>query len=364
MKVLFVDDEPGNISDAVDEVKNTVKDAIVCTENNFANVSGRLRDFRPDILVIDLVHQASICQDGGVVGLKSLNSIWDTRFMPMIVYSGLPELLEDEISGHPLVEIVPKGPRSDLQVADAVRKLSDVVKSLNETRNRLETEIAVVLRDVAPTVFVALQETGSSVSEAIERACFRRLAAIVDDPDMVYGQCEPWEQYVFPPLSDDLMLGDVLMRTNGSSDDPNAFRVVLTPSCDLATHGSPNVSDALVARCRPWQDRLGSIGLGGAKRRDLIKRLPSMLNRGFQDSIIPIPSLPGKIPDMVVDLRELCLVPLCDIGHDRGYRRVASVDSPFRELVSWAYIQMSGRPGLPIRDVRGWAKDIANETVG
>ena len=31
-------------------------------------------------------------------------------------------------------------------------------------------------------------------------------------------------------------------------------------------------------------------------------------------------------------------------------RRIASLDSPFREFVGWAYLQISCRPGVPPRD--------------
>jgi len=361
MKVLFIDDEPVNIEDAVKEVKNITDDINVRVETDFSKVDDSIAGFSPDILIIDLVNQARIGDQGEFVGLEVLESIWRTRFLPMIVYSGRTELLETKIHDHPLVWVVTKGLQSDLHIVDAVHGLSNIVDSLNEARNRIETELSIVLRDVAPTAFTALNGTEQSAPEAIKRACFRRLSAIVDNPMLEYEKCEPWEQYVFPPLSDDLMLGDILKCRDEPSGDPNAYRVVLTPSCDLVTRGNSNVGEALVARCRPWTDRLGSMRLDRRTNRSrLVERLSSVLNRGFQDSIIPIPGLPGKFPDMVVDLRELELVPLCD-DDSISYCRVASVASPFRELVSWAYIQVSGRPGLPVRDVQGWAERVANE---
>lgn len=361
MKLLFVDDQRNSVEDAIMQVEESIADVVIRFEDDFADVGDIVNDFHPDIIIIDLVDQLKVGLVGEFLGIQALKSIWEMRFMPMIVYSGRPELLDDEIRKHPLVDIVTKGPDSDLDVVKSVDRLRDVVESLKETRTRIETELSVVLRDVAPTVFVALEESERSVSEAIERACFRRLAAIVDDPNMEYGRCESWEQYVFPPISDALMLGDLLRLNGAPSDDPNGYRVVLTPSCDMASHPSPKVTDALLARCRPWRDRLDSLQMKGAKRGGLIRRLPSILNRGFQDSIIPLPSLPGKIPGMVVDLRDLSLEPLNSDGGVRGFCRVASVDSPFRELVSWAYIQMSGRPGLPVRDVQGWAEGVADE---
>ncbi len=57
-----------------------------------------------------------------------------------------------------------------------------------------------------------------------------------------------------------------------------------------------------------------------------------------------------------------CLRDLELIGVDRvaasgeagkDYRRICSVDSPFREQLAWAYLQIAGRPGVPDRDLDG-----------
>ncbi|MYK60628.1 MAG: hypothetical protein F4034_01405 [Chloroflexi bacterium] len=62
---------------------------------------------------------------------------------------------------------------------------------------------------------------------------------------------------------------------------------------------------------------------------------------------------------MAADLRDLELIPVGAIGVEgEEFLRVASVDSPFRELISWAYLQVAGRPGLPQRDLDGWIHDI------
>jgi CTP synthase len=67
-----------------------------------------------------------------------------------------------------------------------------------------------------------------------------------------------------------------------------------------------------------------------------------------------LPELPGLIPHLSLDLRDLDLIDLGQIGN-RGtagitYERVATIDSPFREQMAWAFLQIAGRPGLPDRD--------------
>ena len=59
---------------------------------------------------------------------------------------------------------------------------------------------------------------------------------------------------------------------------------------------------------------------------------------------------------MVANLKNLRLIPLKEIPEK--FDRVASIDSPFRELVAWSYLQIACRPGLPDRDFSTWAEEI------
>jgi CTP synthase len=61
---------------------------------------------------------------------------------------------------------------------------------------------------------------------------------------------------------------------------------------------------------------------------------------------------------MAANLKDLALIPISDIGPEHEFTTIASVDSPFREQVAWAYLQITGRPGLPERDTSTWAEDI------
>ena len=45
----------------------------------------------------------------------------------------------------------------------------------------------------------------------------------------------------------------------------------------------------------------------------------------------------------------------------RPFLRIASIDSPFRELVAWAYLQIACRPSLPDRDFDSWRDEIVED---
>ena len=141
------------------------------------------------------------------------------------------------------------------------------------------------------------------------------------------------------------------------------FFVVVSPSCDLVCSQTrnPSVSSVLTARCtatRRGVDKtvVGELPGNDARARDRIKR--HLLTAGHSQGILPLPGYRDVIPTMVADLRDLCLIPIEEIGDEASYRRVASMNSPYRELVSWAYQQVACRPGLPNRDFEAWSREL------
>ena len=133
---------------------------------------------------------------------------------------------------------------------------------------------------------------------------------------------------------------------------------------DMVATGSrsPRVTNVLTAECFDSLHILGALNLQkDSSKKKAIDKLTSALARGFEGWAMPIPELPGMVPAMTVDFRSLRLIPISSIGTSgEDYSRVASVDSPFRELVAWAYMQSTGRPGLPERNFPEWASAITD----
>ena len=72
---------------------------------------------------------------------------------------------------------------------------------------------------------------------------------------------------------------------------------------------------------------------------------------------------PEVLPLMAANLKKLSLIRYADIATKKGevkpFSRVASVDSPFRERLAWAYLQVAGRPGVPDVDREALADSIS-----
>ena len=358
LKLLFIEDEP----DAVTPVQNLItreKADMQFEISGFEDAEDKIASFRPDIVVLDLlVSTVSTEQEPG--GLNTRDFIWNKHFCPIVVYSAQPNIHDDTYEQHPFVKSIQKGRGSPRKVLKALDELRPQIDALKKAEESVRHSFSCAMRDVAPYAFEAFSDDEQRI-EVIKRSGRRRLAALMDELSIDGTTLASWEQYLCPPVCGDTQLGDVLRKKGGTSNAPASFRVVLTPSCDLVISGGrqPKVSNVLVAKCCSMKDGLDLTGLKGMNPTKLKERLSStVLTQGYFETIIPFPRLERKIPTMAANLRDLEFIPIQQIGSDKQFLRIASVDSPFRELIAWAYLQTACRPGLPDRDFDSWRNEI------
>lgn len=356
-KLLFVEDDRDSIEPVLALVKHEPgMEADVC---EFDDATERIQSIQPDIVILDLLIGSGL----EPVGLDVRQFVWDSRFCPIVVYSARPDLHEEQHEHHPFVECVQKGRDGARNVLRALREFIGHVDVLKQTEEDVRQSFASVMRDVAPH---AVEEDRSRWGETVKRAGLRRVAATVDNRTSDGAGLAAWEQYLWPPISEDLELGDILRYTAGESDSPEEFRIILTPSCDMVTGKNRTAKTAriLVAKCCDTRSGLMRTrlkhrldGKAGELRRHLKSNL---LTPGWLDGFVPLPRLSGRIPTMMANLRDLDLIPFDDVSdrEDSRFVRVASTSSPFRESLAWAYLQSAARPGLPDRDFSSWAKEI------
>ena len=364
LRILVVDDDPMSVAPLREEVEKQLTDA-ECRIAEFGEVEDRLEDYKPQIVVLDLVR--GMPESGEAAGLDIYNLIWDKQFCPLIVYTAVPDMWDPDHNEHPFVSLVQKGAGSEEAVLEQIRQHEPYVLALAEVAKEIRLNLNTVVRDVAPRIFTNGAER-AEVNEMLIRATRRGVAARMDEA-LSFGDAKlkSWEFYLCPPVGKHPLTGDIVRCRNSEANAAVNYAIILTPSCDMATNGtrSPKVSSVLVSRCdhvtRLLQDL--SISEWKTKHKD---KLRSCLTEGHTQSCLPLPALPGVFPSMAADLRKLELIGLASIGDvdaDTEYERIASVDNPLRELVAWAYTRTAGRPGLPDRDFDAWADEIADLLV-
>ena len=365
LKLLIIDDEhdPADAlkDDLAAELKQIRCDIRICGE--FEKARDHIVGYNPDVVILDLLLNSD-APGPSVPGLDVSKYIWEEHFCPIIVYSAEPDRHKEINKGHPFLKEIAKGRDGPRSVAAALRKFEPHVRALKEASDHIKAMSLVAMRDVAPQAFNA-SSTSEQQINIVKRTGRRRVAALMDglsSDDLL----APWEIYLCPPVSGDVQLGDIIKEVKASPADPTKFCVVLTPSCDLVRteKRDPKVFEVLVASCtstRCGLDRTALKEMSIGKLKDRISA--QMLAPGHVDGIVPFPKYLNRIPTMVADLRKLKLIPLDKIGSgpEKEYERIASIDSPFREMIAWSYMQIACRPGLPDRDPEAWKQEIVDE---
>lgn len=361
MKILFIDDEPENIRPALNLLREDMHD---CHVKDFADAKIAINEINPDIVVLDIFFGAPANHD--TAGDSTYKWIWEHRFCPIIIYSANPEEILDNEPPHPFVKGEKKGSRSPEKVRKAVKSFASQVEALKTAEKEIGKQFSIAMKEIAPHVFEVYKGPTKEAKriDMIVRGGRRRVAALMD---MQTGdqKIASWEQYLCPPVSRDFKLGDVLKKKDSPPVEPSSFCVVLTPSCDLVAAGgrAPKVDKVLVANCCTIKKGIQGTRFSTISPNKLKERLKeSLLTPGYIEDILLFPGLSEKIPPMVADMKNLSLIPFAQLcGEKPEYERISSIDSPFRELVAWAYMQVACRLGLPDRDLSSWEEEVLAE---
>ena len=87
----------------------------------------------------------------------------------------------------------------------------------------------------------------------------------------------------------------------------------------------------------------------------------SVLTQPQTNGYCPLPAYPGMWPEIAINLRDTVFLDFDAISTQEKkaqFKRVASIDSPFREQIAWGHMQIASRPALPDRDIESWADSI------
>ena len=352
MRVLFIDEDETAIADGKTILEENGHE---CKQVDFLDFDNGFSEFSPHIVVLDMMDGGESIDATGIGGKTVFDKIWGSKFCPIVVYSANPELIEDvdaDRAKHPLIKKVTKGKNSEDKLLANVQDYQPCVEGILRITEDVNNALNTTLRDVVKH-FVGIN--GIKEADAIQYIGRRRISALMDDTS-TRESIAPWEQYIFPPLSDYPKTGDILLNTSTDPSKPESYLLVLTPSCDLVNteKQKPKVDKVLCAKCENPSLLISKVH--GSKKGEIRKNLSSLLNLGYIDECLPLPGLGDIFPPMVANLKALELIAYESIGDGKAYAIIASVDSPFREQVSWAYQNISGRPGVPDRDCKCWAE--------
>jgi hypothetical protein len=254
---------------------------------------------------------------------------------------------------------------NDVVIASHLKSVRPYILELREIQKEFSSVIKDVLLKTSPVIWKA-ETDNDRRPQLFLRSARRRLAAMMDLDTLMTGERMLfWEQYVLPPLGDNLLMGDLLRDKGGDPMEPSSYRLVLTPSCDLDTSGGrKGIDNVLVAKCRSpitYFQAVTGAAIGNTLSKKARDKLSTSLTQPQCGGYVFLPEFKSVLPPMSACLRDLELIPSSNIGTnekpDSTFARVVSIDSPFREYLAWAYLQVAGRPGIPDRDLERCIED-------
>jgi CTP synthase len=354
--ILIIDDE----QDVADVIKAAIEEGIAGSSCNieidFGKSVERIREIRPDAIVLDIMKGQ---HSNDLPGQRTWKDVWDSTFCPIVIYTGWEGYIQPAVpESHPFVKRIAKGGGTLAQVVSTLNGFAPAVASVSKLRAEVDAVIHKVLRDTAGEAKLPMDDP-----KYLLHAGRRRIAAVMDDCTVTDNRkMECWEHYLVPAIGTDCLTGDILHK-HGTDMKPENFRLMLSPSCDLA-RGGKNITGALIAKCHPpvvMLDKFKNAVLP-ENDKELKKQLTSLvLSQGAWNGWFPLPAFANTIPEMVANLKDVEVVLMESLHAEDKllFDRVASIDSPFREQVAWAYLTTAARPGMPDRDLKPWAEAIA-----
>jgi CTP synthase len=356
MKILIIDDDPV----LAESLKLTLEEAItgvtVEIHGKFSTADDEIKKLSPDVIILDVYEGTN-----EIKGNEISKRLWDGHFCPLVIYTARAERHQIELSDHPFVRFLKKASGSDTEVVRHIQDFNPHIETLLGIHSEISKATRESLRDVCAIIWKDADNVADR-RELVGRITRRRMAAHLDSA--TDGKpLRAWEQFIFPPAADSLLTGDLLRQRSSQSSDVTTYRMILSPSCDLAREG--NVTDVLTARSEDIKDFFKAIGCEPNTAANKLKS--KLLDKLKPDQVggrMALPALPGIFPAMTINLKNLELIPLNQISLKedaaKTHFRVASVDSPFREKMAWAYIQVAGRPGVPDLDVPRFAEELSS----
>lgn len=162
--------------------------------------------------------------------------------------------------------------------------------------------------------------------------------------DMVH----PIEHYIWPAVSEQYRTGDILFKKSGRK---TSFYIILTPSCDLVKNEQRKVKceNVIIAGCVPLSKTeeaakwVGQADINTEKAKDSKVKLGMFLKNRKKERYC---FLPGTffLPNLVVDMEAIYNIPFHNL---RGFRKAATLDSPFAECLLNRFSRYMGRVGIP-----------------
>lgn len=357
--ILMIDDQQDSF--LLSTIRKIEERGYKCELKDFSSMEETIKNSTHNIVILDYFEGEK------EPGLSWLDYIWDDNFRPVIIHSARAEevqslLIEKGFKNHPLINVTKKGSRSFQNLIDLLDYSETILKQIESYDETFYDKLKKIKQDTIKYSIRSLtKDILSSTPSKFDSIINRRLGNYLVKQNN--GVLEAFEMYIYPPVSNSLLVGDILHNTK-----TDEYSVVLTPSCDLV-ESQGEVKKVHIAHIESIKTMLSDYS-ENTKLKSFCSGFPKkILNSGYNNGIVALPKLISAYDtNMCINLRNCeyinyknITISKDNINRTKYYVRIASIDSPFSEMIIWAYMTIACRPGLPVRNVEDWSKSIYDE---
>lgn len=324
-----------------------------------------IHERKADLVILD-IYRGTARKGGEQTGIRILESIKKSGFVPVVLYTALPEGLEEQQNS--FVRLVGKDAggleRLKAEITELFRiRVPQVHRAIVNHLDRALCSYMWQFVQVHWAEFSSLANKPEFLRLIVQRLAmtFARegISKMIEE---VYGTLpagettnantvHPAEYYIKPPIGQDPMLGDIRLR---QSAQKNEYLVVLWPSCDMVSTGGrvPKTQHVLCARptLAEYAPEVVDWVTAAAQSTTKQKKLERLVKNTRDESPDRYHFLPGvwDIPDLVVDFQILEHIALDEV---QGYTCLGTLASPFAEALGARFQRYIGRVGTPDLEV-------------
>jgi len=370
-RLLCVDDDLDKAQEAAEALTTWVKgnpyiEFEAETETSFGAAMRKLVNERFDLITLDLhgkddpqpavankgpeTAAGADAHDPAQQGMRVLEELRKTRFVPVIFYSGFAAKIQDLQS--PVVRVVTKGGDDVVNLRQAANEIYST--GLPKLIRQIEEEQRSYIWDSIDSDW---KQLGSHADpDELAYLVARRLAAgLTHEAIKVLlnhdrDQARPIEFYIYPAPENEIKTGAIYR-----DEKTGIFWIVATPACDFAQHNAENVlligTSELCATdsYKKWCENKWVPGAAKEKPgKDSYNNLCKLMNNRSKERFY---FLPGTffIPDLVVDMQHIRQESIEGL---KVQEPVCQLDGPFREEFLLRLSKYYGRIGTPDLEVQ------------
>jgi CheY-like chemotaxis protein len=334
-----------------------------------------VRERKADIIILD-IYRGDARLDAEQIGIRILDTIKRSGFIPVVIYTALPEGLEDHQNA--FVRLVGK------EAGGLIRLKAEITDLF---RLRIPQVHRAIVNHMDQTMcgymWGFVQEHWRDFEPLSDKPEFLRLIVqrlaltfaregINQMTEEVYGTptteqvvsgeiVHPAECYIKPPMGQDPMFGDIRLRQTGQGSE---YIVVLWPTCDMvSTAGrTPKTNSLLCARASLAMNAAEIAEWLASPSNSKQKKVERLVRNTRDESPDRYHFLPGvwDIPDLVVDFQALEHIALSNVC---AFVCLATLASPFAEALGGRFQKYIGRIGTPDLDLESILAQIKEHSA-